>query len=140
MAKVPQSTGISLTNIVVKKPIITKEQYDWILRRLELNKLNAKRNSKRDYLLRSMIHYEGDNLRYYCIDIRHKSWAYKYIPRSRNTDNPRTYLPGRKLEAEVEAKVGEILAGVQIGCESSPEGIRGLQGNPAFCSSRYSII
>jgi hypothetical protein len=102
-------SGIPLTNIVVEKPIITKEQYDWILGRLELNKLNAKRNSKRDYLLRSMIHYEGDNLRYYGVDIRHKSWAYKYIPRDRNTDNPRTYLPGRKLEAGVEAKVREIL-------------------------------
>ena len=102
-------SGIHLTNIVVEKPIITKEQHDWILKRLELNKLNAKRNSKRDYLLRGMIHYEGDNLRYYGADIRHMSWAYKYIPRNRNTDNPRTYLPGRKLEAEVEAKAREIL-------------------------------
>jgi len=102
-------SGIHLANIVVEKPIITKEQHDWILRRLELNKLNAKRNSKRDYLLRGMIHYEGDNLRYYGADIRHMSWAYKYIPRNRNADNPRTYLPGRKLESLVEAKAREIL-------------------------------
>lgn len=106
--------GITLSNIVVEKPIITKEQHDWILRRLEQNKLNAKRNSKRDYLLRSMIHYEGDNLRYYGVDIRHMSWAYKYIPRDRNKDNPRTYLPGRKLESVVEAKAREILTSDEV--------------------------
>jgi len=107
-------SGIPLTNIVVEKPIITEEQYDWILTRLEQNKLNAKRNSKRDYLLRSMIHYEGDNLRYYGVDIRHISWAYKYIPRDRNIDNPRTYLPGRKLESLVEAKAREILTSDEV--------------------------
>jgi site-specific DNA recombinase len=107
-------SGIHLANIVVEKPVITKEQHDWILRRLEQNKLNAKRNSKRDYLLRGMIHYEGDNLRYYGVDIRHMSWAYKYIPRNRNTDNPRTYLPGRKLESLVEAKAREILTSDEV--------------------------
>jgi hypothetical protein len=98
----------------VEKTIITEEQYEWILRRLEQNKLNAKRNSKRDYLLRSMIHYEGDNLRYYGVDIRHMSWAYKYIPRDRNKDNPRTYLPGRKVESLVEAKAREILTSNEV--------------------------
>lgn len=106
--------GIPLTNIVVEKPIITKEQHEWIMSRLEQNKLNAKRNSKRDYLLRSMIHYEGDNLRYYGVDIRHMSWAYKYIPRNRNIDNPRPYLPGRKLESLVEAKAREILTSDEV--------------------------
>ena len=106
--------GIPLTNIVVEKPIITKEQHDWILKRLELNKINAKRNSKRDYLLRGMIHYEEDDLRYYGVDIRHKSWAYKYMPRCRCSDNPRPYLPGRKLEAAVEAKAREILTSNEV--------------------------
>jgi len=104
-----QHPGIPMANIVVEKPITTKEQYDWILDRLEQNKLNAKRNSKRDYLLRGMIHYEGDNLHYYGVDIRHISWAYKYSTRGRCMDNPRPYLPGRKLESLVEAKAREIL-------------------------------
>jgi len=101
--------GISLPNIVVEKPIITKAQHDWILDRLEQNKVNAKRNGKRDYLLRGMINYEGDNLRYYGIDIRHKSWAYRYSTRSQRNGNPRPYLSGRKLEALVESRVREIL-------------------------------
>jgi hypothetical protein len=102
--------GIPLPNIVVEKPIITKAQHDWIQARLQQNRLNSKRNGRRDYLLRSLIHYEGDNLRYYGRDIRHKSWAYRYSTRGQHNDNPRPYLPGRKLEEVVEGKVREILS------------------------------
>jgi len=102
-------SGITLPDIMVESPVITKPQYDWIIDRLEQNKLNAKRNGHRDYLLRGLIHYEGDHLRYYGQDIRHKSWAYRYHPRGQRDGNPRTYLPGRKLEAQVEAKAREIL-------------------------------
>jgi len=101
--------GIPLLNIVVDKPIITKAQHDWILGRLEQNRINARRNGKRDYLLRGMIYYEGDNLRYYGRDIRHKSWAYRYSTRGQRNGSPRPYLPGRKLEALVEARAREIL-------------------------------
>jgi len=101
--------GVPLPNIVVGKPIITKAQHDWILARLEQNKLNSKRNGWRDYLLKGMIHYEGDGLGYYGRDIRHKSWAYRYSPRGQRNGNPRPYLPGRKLEALVEAKARDIL-------------------------------
>jgi len=101
--------GILLPNITVEKPIIDKVQHDWTLGRLEQNKLNSKRNGRRDYLLRGLIHYEGDNLRYYGRDIRHKSWAYRYSPRGQRNGNPRPYLPGRRLESLVEARAREIL-------------------------------
>jgi len=101
--------GIPLPNIAVEKPVTTKAQHDWVLARLEQNRLNSKRNGKRDYLLRSLIHYEGDNLRYYGRDIRHKSWAYRYSTRGQRDGNPRPYLPGRKLETLVETRAREIL-------------------------------
>jgi len=101
--------GMPLPNIVVEKTVATREQCQWILARLEQNKMNAKRNGKRDYLLRGMIHYEGDNLRYYGTSIRGISWAYRYSPRGRWSDNPRPYLPGRRLEAMVEAKARQLL-------------------------------
>jgi hypothetical protein len=103
--------GIPLPNIEVEKPIITREQYDWILARLEQNKVNARRNGKRNYLLRGMIYYEGDNLRYHGRDIRGISWAYRYSARGRWSDNPRPYLPGRKLEAMVEVRARQLLTG-----------------------------
>jgi len=105
--------GIPLKNIEVEKPIINQSQHQWILGRLEQNRLNAKRNAKRDYLLSGLIHYEGDNLRYYGFDIRHKSWAYRYYHRGKN-GNPKAYLPGRKLEAQVEAKAREILTSSDV--------------------------
>jgi len=106
--------GIPLTNIIVENPIINKAQHDWILVRLEQNKLNAKRNGRRDYLLRGMIHYEGDNLRYYGRDIRGKSWAYRYSIRGQRDGNPRPYLPGRKLETMVETRAREILTSNEV--------------------------
>jgi len=105
--------GIPLKNIVVEKPVINQSQHQWIIDRLEQNRLNARRNAKRDYLLSGLIHYEGDNLRYYGLDIRHKSWAYRYYHRGKN-GNPRPYLPGRKLEAQVEAKAREILTSNEV--------------------------
>ena len=105
--------GIPLPNIVVEKPIITEAQHEWIQDRLAQNKRNASRNGKREYLLRGMIYYEGDNLRYYGRDIRHISWAYRYNHRGKN-GNPRAYLPGRKTEAQVEAKAREVLTSNEV--------------------------
>ena len=81
---------------------------------MEQNKRSASRNAKRDYLLRGMIYYEGDNLRYHGRDIRHISWAYRYSCRGYKNGNPKTYLPGRKTEAQVEAKAREILTSNKI--------------------------
>ncbi len=106
--------GIPLPNIVVENPIMTKAQHDWILARLEQNRLNSKRNGKRDYLLKGMIHYEGDNLGYYGRDIRHKSWSYRYSPRGQRDGNPRPYLPGPKLERLAEARARELLTSREV--------------------------
>ncbi|NVM22820.1 MAG: recombinase family protein [Desulfobacterales bacterium] len=109
-----KSPGIRLPNIVVEKPIITKAQHEWIVQRLEQNRLNSKRNGHRDYLLRGLIHYEGDNLRYYGRTIRGDSWCYIYSPRGERDGNPRPYLPGRKLEAQVETMAREVLTSHEV--------------------------
>jgi len=103
--------GIPLPNIVVEKPVISQDEHRWILKRLEHNKLNARRNSRRDYLLKGLIYYEGDNVRYNSLNIKGISWAYRYHTRKGWSDNPRKYLPGRKLESLVEAKARDILTG-----------------------------
>jgi len=106
--------GIPLPNIVVERPVITQFQHEWILERLAHNKLNASRNGKRNYLLRGLIYYEGDNRRYYGRDIRHISWAYRYSYRGYKNGNPRAYIPGPKTEAQVEAKAREILTSNEV--------------------------
>jgi len=106
--------GIPLPNITIERPIITKTRHDWILQRLEQNKLNAKRNGKRDYLLKGLIRYQGDGLRYYGRHIRGNSWSYVYSARGNRNENPRPYLPGHKLEAQVETLAREVLTSREV--------------------------
>jgi len=47
------SPGLPLTNIVVERPVVNQAEYDLIIEKLARNKTNAKRNGKRDYLLRA---------------------------------------------------------------------------------------
>ncbi len=101
--------GIPLPNIVVEKPIITREQHQWVLQRLEHNRMCARRNCRRNYLLRGMIQYEGDNIRYYGSGIGKTSWSYRYSVNGTCRDNPRPYLPGPRLERAVEAKARQLL-------------------------------
>jgi site-specific DNA recombinase len=101
--------GIVLPNIVVEKPITTREEHQWILQKLEHNRMTARRNCRRDYLLRGMIQYEGDNIRYYGSGIGKISWGYRYSVRGTCRDNPRPYLPGPRLEKAVEARAREVL-------------------------------
>jgi phage shock protein A len=61
-----------------------------------------------------MIQYEGDNLRYYGRHIRGESWCYVYSPRGERNGNPRPYLPGRKLEMQVETLAREVLTGQEV--------------------------
>lgn len=106
--------GIPLPNIVVESPIVTKQQFEWVQVRLEENRRNAKRNGKRDYLLKGMIVYQGDGLRYFARTIRGNCWAYIYPWRGNRTENPRPYLPGRKLEAQVETVAREVLTSREV--------------------------
>ena len=106
--------GIPLPNITVERPIITKTQHDWILKRLEQNKVNAKRNGKRDYLLKGLIQYQGDGLHYYGRTIRGHCWAYLYSARGNGRENPRPYLPGHKLEVQIETLAREVLTSREV--------------------------
>jgi uncharacterized protein YecT (DUF1311 family) len=106
--------GVLLPNIMVEKPTITRAQQEWIWKRLEQNKLNAKRNGKRDYLLRGLITYEGDNIRYHGTGIRGNSWAYVHSRNGKSVDNPIPYINGPKLEAKVEAMARHILTSGEV--------------------------
>jgi uncharacterized protein YecT (DUF1311 family) len=99
---------------MVEKPTITRVQQEWIWKRLEQNKLNAKRNGKRDYLLRGLITYEGDNIRYHGTGIRGNSWAYVHSRNGKSVDNPIPYINGPKLEAKVEAMARHILTSGEV--------------------------
>jgi hypothetical protein len=103
--------GIPLSNIVVENPIITKEEYEWILARMAQNKANAKRNGKHNFLLKGMIQYELDGRRYHGRHIRDNIWCYEYPDNGYNGRNhPRPYINGKRIEAEVETKAKRILA------------------------------
>ena len=103
--------GIPLPNIVVERPIITREEYDLIMARMARNKANAKRNGKHNFLLKSMIHYELDGRRYHGRHIREGIWAYEYPDNGFNKHNhPRPYLNGPWLEASVEAMARKLLS------------------------------
>ena len=103
--------GIALSNIVVENPIITREEQDWIIHRLEQNKVNAKRNGKHDFLLKGMVVYELDGRRYHGRHIRDNIWAYEYPDNGNNRKHhPRSYINGRRLESGVEAMVKRLLA------------------------------
>ncbi len=103
--------GIPLTNIVVENPIITREEYEWILARMAQNKANAKRNGKHNFLLKGMIQYELDSRRYHGRHIRDNIWAYEYPDNGYNGKNhPRPYINGRRIETAVEDTVRRLLA------------------------------
>jgi site-specific DNA recombinase len=103
--------GMPLPNIVVESPIITREEYDLIMGRMARNKANARRNSKYNFLLKSMIHYELDGRRYHGRHIRDNIWCYEYPDNGFNKHNhPRPYLNGPWLESSVEAMARKLLS------------------------------
>jgi len=103
--------GIPLSNITVEKPILTKEEYEWILKRLEQNRLNSKRNADRDYLFKGLIHYEVDNRRYHGRTIRDRLWSYEYPDNGQlKVGHPRPYINGPRLEAAIETMIQKLLA------------------------------
>ena len=98
--KVP---GIVLPNIKIEKPIISREEHDWIMKRLEKNRLNSKRNGKHNFLLKGMVYYELDGRRYHGRHIRDNIWAYEYPDNGQYCNgHPRSYINGPRLEKAVE--------------------------------------
>jgi len=103
--------GIALTNVTVEKPIMTKEEHEWILARLAQNKANSKRNGKHNFLLKGMIQYELDGRRYHGRHIRDNIWCYEYPDNGYNGRNhPRPYINGRRIETAVEDTAKRLLA------------------------------
>ena len=110
--------GVLLPNIKVENPVVMREEQDWILARMERNRLKSRRNAKHDFLLRGMIRYEPDG-RCYSGSYMKKVWAYKYPDDGPNRDhNPKPYINGKKLDQAVETKAREILnSEVVLGAE-----------------------
>jgi DNA invertase Pin-like site-specific DNA recombinase len=104
-------SGIVLTNIEIEKPIIAKEEHDWIMKRLEKNRLNSKRNGKHNFLLKGMVYYELDGRRYHGRHIRDNIWAYEYPDNGQYVKgHPRSYINGPRLEKAVEDKARKLLS------------------------------
>jgi hypothetical protein len=84
--------------IQVSNPPLTWEEWLILQRRLEKNKVLAKRNATHDYLLRSLIFCDYHQRRYTGLP-SHGKWLY-VCPKPQHCPRPR--LNGPKLEAEVK--------------------------------------
>ncbi|MFC1957085.1 recombinase family protein [Chloroflexota bacterium] len=106
--KVP---GIVLPNIEIDSPVITREDHEWIIKRLAKNRLNSRRNGKHNFLLKGMVHYELDGRRYHGRHIRDNIWAYEYPDNGLNRNHhPRSYINGPRLEKAVEDMAHRLLS------------------------------
>ncbi|MFC1957052.1 recombinase family protein [Chloroflexota bacterium] len=104
-------SGIVLPNIEIENPVITREEYEWIMKRLAKNRLNSKRNGKHNFLLKGMVHYELDGRRYHGRHIRDNIWAYEYPDNGLNRNHhPRSYINGPRLEKAVEDMAHRLLS------------------------------
>jgi len=107
--------AIFLSNVVVEKPPLAWDEWLAIQDRLKTNKLQAQRNAKRDYLLRSLIICDTHRRRYHGQPHR-GGWHYAcpahYEPGA--TPCLKLYLPGPELEDKVKAVCREVLGSPDI--------------------------
>lgn len=111
----PLSESILLPYIVVESPPLTWEEWLAVQERLKANKLQAQRNGKRDYLLRSIILCDTHHRRYHG-EPQNSGWRYVCSARSEPglSPCPQPQLPGPKLEERVKAICQEVLATPEI--------------------------
>ncbi|MDP2948104.1 MAG: recombinase family protein [Chloroflexota bacterium] len=111
----PLSEAMALLNITVENPPLTWDEWLAVQDRLKANKLQAQRNAKRDYLLRSIVFCDAHGRRYHG-EPRGGHWRYtcrgNSPPGSKRC--PKPYLPGPGLEEEVKALCRKVLSSPDI--------------------------
>ncbi len=107
----PLEEAVPLPNIVVESPPLTWDEWLAVQDRLKTNKLQAQRNAKRDYLLRSLILCDTHHRRYHGHPQRN-GWRYGCLAHYElgAAPCPKPYLPGPELEEKVKAICREVLA------------------------------
>ena len=104
--------AVYLPEITIQQPPLTWDEWLSIQERFKLNKLQASRNAKRDYLLRGIItcevhhrHYAGQDgqnggyWQYRCSGSREQGWG----------SCPQPYFNGRELEEKLKGICRDIL-------------------------------
>jgi hypothetical protein len=111
----PITEAVYLSRIVVESPPLTWEEWLALQDRLKVNKLEAQRNAKRDYLLRSLIVCDTHRRRYHGRG-HHRAWCYACPACYEEGAEacPRPFLPGPRLEERVKAICREVLTSPEI--------------------------
>ena len=102
-------------NILVENPPLPWEEWLALQDRLKANKLQAKRNAKRDYLLRSLIRCDTHRSRYYGLP-HQGGWHYACSAcyELGAAPCPKAYLPGPALEEQVKVICRETVSAPDI--------------------------
>jgi hypothetical protein len=111
----PLAESTLLPHIVIESPPLTWEEWLAVQDRLKANKLQAMRNAKRDYLLRSVIFCDTHRRRYHGVP-RDGKWGYACSATSEPGLGPcpEPRLSGPKLEGEVKALCRKVLGSPEI--------------------------
>jgi len=107
----PLEEAIYLPNIVVESPPLSWEEWLSLQDRLKVNKLQAQRHARRDYLLRSLVICDTHRRRYHGHPHEggyHYGCAACYELGA--APCPKPFLPGPELEERVKAICREVLA------------------------------
>jgi len=111
----PLEEALYLSNIIVENPPLTWEEWESLQQRLHRNKLLARRNGKRDYLLRGLITCETHRRRYHG-QPRRRTWYYVcsagYEPGAAHCLT--SYIHGPELEDRVKAICRDVLTKPEI--------------------------
>ena len=111
----PVDEWVHLPNVVVEQPVVTWDEYLLVQARLKANKLNSRRNTKREYLLRRMIHCETHGTVYKARHQKRKSNYNVYLCSGHYSkavqlgDCGRKSISGGGLERIVWKKAVELL-------------------------------
>ncbi len=111
----PLASAVYLANIVVERPPLTWEEWLALQDRMQTNKLQAQRNGKRDYLLRSLVFCDAHHRRYHGRE-KGSRWVYACSAGAEpgHQPCPRPRLPGHALEEQVKALCRKVLETPEI--------------------------
>lgn len=113
----PFSETTSLPNIVVENPPLSWDEWLALQKRLEVNKAQAMRHAKRDYLLRSLIFCDTHQLRYQGGTDRSRTKSLYQCPGPKKLGGSNCIRPrimGNELEDNVKKICREVLSNPEL--------------------------